>query len=139
MCKESFVSIMWRLIPYWLNNWEQQWGAECSSMMFELPHFAMELLVILPCVQVGRHPHAHLHAALRACKCASVLRATMLSSPCLQIICSRMKILAMPIVNMAVPAIPDEPAPLREHFAPNILKGFWEHHPAQRRMMPRLK
>ncbi len=36
----------------WLNNWEQQWGAECSSMMFELPHFAVELLVILPCVQV---------------------------------------------------------------------------------------
>ena len=51
--KESFISICWRLIPYWLNNWEQQWGAECSSMMFELPHFAVELLVILPCVQVG--------------------------------------------------------------------------------------
>ncbi len=50
--KESFVSICWRLIPYWLNNWEQQWGAECSSMMFELPHFAVELLVVLPCVQV---------------------------------------------------------------------------------------
>lgn len=50
--KESFISICWRLIPYWLNNWEQQWGAECSSMMFELPHFAVELLVILPCVQV---------------------------------------------------------------------------------------
>ena len=53
--KESFVSVCWRLIPYWLNNWEQQWGAECSSMMFELPHFAIELLVVLPCVQV-RHP-----------------------------------------------------------------------------------
>ncbi len=50
--KESFVSVCWRLIPYWLNNWEQQWGAECSSMMFELPHFAIELLVLLPCVQV---------------------------------------------------------------------------------------
>lgn len=50
--KESFVSVCWRLIPYWLNNWEQQWGAECSSMMFELPHFAIELLVVLPCVQV---------------------------------------------------------------------------------------
>lgn len=50
--KESFISICWRLIPYWLNNWEQQWGAECSSMMFELPHFATELLVVLPCVQV---------------------------------------------------------------------------------------
>ena len=53
--KESFVSVCWRLIPYWLNNWEQQWGAECSSMMFELPHFAIELLVVLPCVQV-RYP-----------------------------------------------------------------------------------
>ncbi len=53
--KESFVSICWRLIPYWLNNWEQQWGAECSSMLFELPHFAIELLVVLPSVQVGRH------------------------------------------------------------------------------------
>lgn len=52
MTQESFVSIGWRLIPYWLNNWEQQWGAECSSMVFELPHFALELLVVLPCVQV---------------------------------------------------------------------------------------
>lgn len=50
--KESFISICWRLIPYWLNKWEQEWGAECSSMMFELPHFAIELLVVLPCVQV---------------------------------------------------------------------------------------
>ena len=33
-------------------QWEQQWGAECSSMLFELPHFALELLVVLPCVQV---------------------------------------------------------------------------------------
>ena len=38
-----------------LNNWEQQWGAECSSMLFELPHYALELLVVLPLVQV---PHA---------------------------------------------------------------------------------
>ncbi len=59
--KESFISICWRLIPYWLNNWEQQWGAECSSMMFELPHFAVELIVILPCVQV-RTPVASSHA-----------------------------------------------------------------------------
>lgn len=50
--KESLVSFCWRLIPYWLNSWEQQWGAECSSVMFELPHFALELLVVLPCVQI---------------------------------------------------------------------------------------
>lgn len=36
----------------WRLQWEQQWGAECSSMLFELPHFALELLVVLPCVQV---------------------------------------------------------------------------------------
>ena len=30
MTKESFISICWRLIPYWFNAWEQQWGAECS-------------------------------------------------------------------------------------------------------------
>jgi hypothetical protein len=34
-------------------QWEQQWGAECSSMLFELPHFALELLVVLPCVQAS--------------------------------------------------------------------------------------
>uniref|UniRef100_A0A7R9VBC0 RING-type domain-containing protein n=1 Tax=Chlamydomonas euryale TaxID=1486919 RepID=A0A7R9VBC0_9CHLO len=116
--KESFVSICWRLIPYWLNNWEQQWGAECSSMMFELPHFAVELLVILPCVQI---------------------------------ISSRMKILAMPVVNMAEdggaaggddgdnPGDRGEPPEfVREHYVPNILKGFWERRPEQRRMLPRL-
>jgi hypothetical protein len=54
--RESFISICWRLVPYWLNNWEHQWGAECSSMMFELPHFAAELLVVLPCVQVSPRP-----------------------------------------------------------------------------------
>ena len=53
MTKECFISVCWRLIPYCLNNWEKQWGAECSSMMFELPHFAIELLVILPTVQVS--------------------------------------------------------------------------------------
>lgn len=50
--KDSFISVCWRLVPYWLNNWEQNWGTECSSMLFEVPRFAMELLVILPCVQV---------------------------------------------------------------------------------------
>ena len=115
--KESFISICWRLIPYWLNNWEQSWGAECSSMMFELPHFAVELLVILPCVQI---------------------------------LCSRMKILAFPVV-----ALPPLPAGGRENegdqnqlgagrfereqFAPNILKGYWELRPEQKRLLPRLK
>lgn len=51
--RDSFVSVLWRLIPYWLNRWEHTWGAEVSSMMFELPHFATELLIILPIVQVS--------------------------------------------------------------------------------------
>lgn len=134
MTRESFVSIAWRLVPYWMNQvcscrqaarvraaplpgpwhlwhlcaqpavccaprhgpsvpslpacprnhrepsccplpsrrlqWEQQWGAECSSMLFELPHFALELLVVLPCVQVGPPPAAH---ASTTVQCAPVL------------------------------------------------------------------
>jgi hypothetical protein len=49
---EALQTVFIRLIPYWFNNWEQQWGVECSSLLFELPHFAIELLVILPMVQV---------------------------------------------------------------------------------------
>lgn len=48
----------------WLNKWERNFGAECSSIMFELPHFALELLFVLPLCQIvtGRlkivgHPH----------------------------------------------------------------------------------
>ena len=50
--RECFVSIIWRLVPFWLNKWESNFGAECSSILFELPHFAMELLIILPMVQI---------------------------------------------------------------------------------------
>lgn len=69
--RECFVSILWRLIPFWLNKWESSFGAECSSILFELPHFALELLVILPCVQImaGRMrilAHAPAHGASRS-------------------------------------------------------------------------
>ena len=50
--RECFVSIIWRLVPFFLNKWEADFGAECSSILFELPHFATELLVILPTVQL---------------------------------------------------------------------------------------
>lgn len=30
---ESLVSVAWRLVPYYLNQWERAWGAECSSMV----------------------------------------------------------------------------------------------------------
>lgn len=49
---EAFQTVFVRLIPYWFNQWEQQWGVECTSLLFELPYFATELLVILPFVQV---------------------------------------------------------------------------------------
>jgi len=70
--RECFISILWRLIPFWLNKWESNFGAECSSILFELPHFALELLVILPMVQIvaGRlrivaNPHLRAPGALR--------------------------------------------------------------------------
>ena len=50
--RECFVSIVWRLVPFLFNSWESNFGAEVSSILFELPHFAVELLVVLPCVQL---------------------------------------------------------------------------------------
>lgn len=47
----------------------QEWGAECSSALFELPHFAVELLIVLPTVQI---------------------------------ICSRLRILALPQLRVVV-------------------------------------
>ncbi|KAK9906901.1 hypothetical protein WJX75_009933 [Coccomyxa subellipsoidea] len=104
--KESFISVCWRLIPYWLNNWEQQWGAECSSMMFELPHFAMELLVVLPCVQI---------------------------------LCARLKILAMPPGRAVVQHGGAAAAEVEPDLAPCILRGSWAPGPEQRKLLPRLR
>ncbi|CAK0750091.1 hypothetical protein CVIRNUC_001963 [Coccomyxa viridis] len=108
--KESFVSVCWRLIPYWLNNWEQQWGAECSSMMFELPHFAIELLVVLPCVQI---------------------------------LCARLKILALPPGQAAIPPGAAAAAPAQQGgrgaLAPDILRGGWLPRSRQAELLPRLK
>jgi hypothetical protein len=49
---ETCLCVVWRLLPYWLNNWERKWGAECASMLFEVQHFATELALVIPCVQV---------------------------------------------------------------------------------------
>lgn len=64
IARESLLSVAWRLVPFWLNRWESSFGAECSSIVFELPHFATELLIVLPLTQIlaGRlrivgHPH----------------------------------------------------------------------------------
>jgi hypothetical protein len=104
--RESFVSIGWRLIPYWLNNWEQHWGAECSSVVFELPYFAVELLVILPSVQI---------------------------------LCSRMKVLATPVVYTGQAEVQDGVEVIRAQYAPNVLKGCWERAPEQRSLRERLR
>lgn len=50
----------------------QEWGAECSSALFELPHFAVELLIVLPTVQI---------------------------------ICSRLRILALPQLRVVVSCV----------------------------------
>ncbi|KAK9806487.1 hypothetical protein WJX73_002224 [Symbiochloris irregularis] len=106
--KEAFVSIVWRLIPYWLNNWEQQWGAECLSMLFELPHYALELLVVLPLVQI---------------------------------ICARLKLLAMPHGRglVAQMDLPEEDEDDLDALAPDILAGTWHADPAQLHFLPRLR
>ena len=79
-------------------------------MMFELPHFAIELLVVLPCVQL---------------------------------LCSRMKILVMPVVELQAAddaRQADGGPPLdRSDYAPNILKGYWDYRPLQKKLMPRLR
>ena len=49
-------AILFRMVPYWFNNWDQQWGVEASSMLYALPHFSLEFLVLLPLVQVPRSP-----------------------------------------------------------------------------------
>ena len=50
--RECWLSMLWRLVPYALNAWERSWGTETLAAMLELPHYALELLVVLPLVQV---------------------------------------------------------------------------------------
>ena len=65
---EAVFASAFRLVPYWLNNWERRWGAECTSVLFELPHFAFDLWVVLPLAQV-RAPVATALAVLRPLRC----------------------------------------------------------------------
>lgn len=79
----------------------------CAVLQFELPHFAVELVIILPCVQI---------------------------------LCSRMKVLAMPSVNAALPPRRDgRPQLVREEYVPNVLRGCWERQPAQRHIWQRIR
>ena len=109
--RESFISVIWRLIPFWLNRWESNFGAECSSILFELPHFALELLVVLPLVQImaGRlrvvgHPHLRAAAA----------------------------------VVVVPPGAEREDAAVVA-LAPDVLRCAWVNDSSQRRLLPRLR
>ncbi|EFN60184.1 hypothetical protein CHLNCDRAFT_133698 [Chlorella variabilis] len=119
--RESFISIAWRLVPYWMNQWEQQWGAECSSMLFELPHFALELLVVLPCIMCGRlrvmaQPHVREPAAAAGPPHAAPGPA------------------AAP-----APAAADADAAVGGGWVPDVMACRWRRAPDQRRLMPRLR
>ena len=58
-----------------------------------------------------------------------------------------MKILAFPVVAIPVHAAENNEGQRpaagqqfdREHYAPNILKGYWELRPEQKRLLPRLR
>jgi hypothetical protein len=60
--------------------------------------------------------------------------------PCVQILCSRMKVLAMPSVNAALPPRRDgRPQLVREEYVPNVLRGCWERQPEQRHIWQRIR
>jgi hypothetical protein len=125
IARESFISIAWRLIPFWLNHWESNFGAECSSILFELPHFALELLVVLPLVQIiaGRlrvvgHPH------LRA------------DEPPQQEAEQQPQQQQQRVVNGQNRHRNNEP-PVA--LAPNVLRCAWINDSSQLRLLPRLR
>lgn len=109
MTRESLYSVLWRLVPYALNQLERSGpgGVEASAALWELPQFAAELLVILPCVQVW---------------------------------CSRAKILALECVDAALPpaAAGASAAAVEAAYVPNVLAGCWERRPEQARLRARL-
>ncbi|PSC68550.1 E3 ubiquitin-ligase synoviolin [Micractinium conductrix] len=139
--RESFVSIAWRLVPYWMNQWEQQWGAECSSMLFELPHFALELLVVLPCVQIlcGRlrvmaQPHVREPPPLPAQPPGAAVGGAGNQAP--------------PAVAAAAAAAGGAggggpggaaAADAGHSWVPDVMRCRWRHDPAQARLLPRLR
>lgn len=77
-------------------------------MIFELPQFALELLVLLPCVQL---------------------------------LCGRMRVLAMPSVAGALPPglAGTGPQGIQRDFVPNVLAGCWEKRPEQNKFWQRIR
>jgi hypothetical protein len=56
-----------------------------------------------------------------------------------QILCSRLKVLATPNVQVRHPPGDAEHAFDRIHYAANIIAGYWERAPEQRKAMQRLR
>ncbi|KAL4421914.1 hypothetical protein ABPG77_005198 [Micractinium sp. CCAP 211/92] len=147
--RESFVSIAWRLVPYWMNQWEQQWGAECSSMLFELPHFALELLVVLPCVQIlcGRlrvmaQPHIReplpAGAAHRAAPAAQRLGRAEGAQLAAAAAGAAQRGAGGP-AGADADADAGAGADRAECWVPDVMRCRWRRDPAQRALLPRLR
>lgn len=127
IARESLLSVAWRLVPFWLNRWESSFGAECSSLIFELPHFAAELLIVLPLTQIltGRLRivgHLHLHLAGRAPR-------------------RRQNIPGAPPVGVRgrEPDVDGQGDNEIEELVPNVLNATWEQDNEQRNLIPRLR
>ena len=150
-------------------------------MLFELPHFALELLVVLPCAQASCDQRAALLRAaflrtaflgmLHVYRMLPTGHAIHMTSPIklphthaarnLQILCSRLRVMAQPHVrepageaaDAAVPApaaaaagdaAGPPPAEAEEAAAaggwvPDVMRRRWRRDPAQRRLLPRLR
>jgi hypothetical protein len=127
--RESLLSVAWRLIPFIFNRWESTFGAECSSILFELPHFATELLVVLPLTQLlaGRlrivgHPHLRIENRLR-----HRVNNNNNNNGAPQEVDG---------ADLAQVARVEEP---EEAMVPNVLAVAWERDSRQRRLIPRLR
>lgn len=150
--RESFVSIAWRLVPFWLNRWESSFGAECSSIIFEIPHFALELLVVLPLVQLlcGRlrivgQPHLRFHrprpVPAQPAPAAPPTAGAEGAQPNAAGAAAAAAAAAAhggpaPAPLPAGPAAEDAAA---DSLVPNVLQCAWERDSAQRRLLPRLR
>lgn len=101
-------------------------------MMFELPHFAMELLVVLPCVQVWHVQLACVCVCLfvRVCKSAHVRAPVRWTLPCVDVylrlcagvcLCACMCMCVCPACNGAVCGHPVSPHEVYEkHYVRNV-------------------
>lgn len=92
----------------------------------------------MPCADVGHVPTYQVQDNLLVRPMPA-----MLGSCCagVQILCSRMKVLAMPSVNAALPRGWDGASPeqIKEAFVPNVQRGCWERRPEQQHFLQRVR